>query len=76
MHRANVTSGRLPGMRSIGPVDQVATSLSAFARFRFPPEVILLAVRWYLRLFEGLSMNCRRSGTRRVRYEMRCGTAT
>lgn len=26
---------------------------SAFAEFRFPPEVILLAVRWYLRF--GLS---------------------
>jgi transposase, IS6 family len=26
---------------------------SAFARFRFPPEVITLAVRWYLRF--GLS---------------------
>lgn len=23
--------------------------LSAFAGFRFPPEVILLTVRWYLR---------------------------
>jgi transposase-like protein len=23
--------------------------LSAFARFRFPPEVIMRAVRWYLR---------------------------
>jgi DDE domain len=34
---------------SIGPVHAVATSLSAFARFRFPPEVITLAVRWYLR---------------------------
>ena len=27
--------------------------LSAFAGFRFPPEVIMLAVRWYLRF--GLS---------------------
>ena len=24
-------------------------SLSAFAGFRFPPEIIMLAVRWYLR---------------------------
>jgi IS6 family transposase len=31
----------------------VATSLSAFVGFRFPPEVITLAVRWYLRF--GLS---------------------
>jgi transposase-like protein len=29
------------------------SELSAFAGFRFPPEVILLAVRWYLRF--GLS---------------------
>jgi transposase, IS6 family len=27
----------------------VGSALSAFAGFRFPPEVILLAVRWYLR---------------------------
>jgi len=25
------------------------TMLSGFTGFRFPPEVILLAVRWYLR---------------------------
>jgi transposase, IS6 family len=31
--------------RAIGPVP----SCSAFAGFRFPPEVIVLAVRWYLR---------------------------
>ena len=31
----------------------VPLDLSAFAGFRFPPEVILLAVRWYLRF--GLS---------------------
>ncbi len=24
-------------------------SLSAFSGFRFPPEVVMLAVRWYLR---------------------------
>jgi transposase-like protein len=35
--------------RSAPPVQQ----LSAFAGFRFPPEVIVLAVRWYLRF--GLS---------------------
>jgi hypothetical protein len=34
-------------------VRPVATSLSAFAGFQFPPEVIILAVRWYLRF--GLS---------------------
>ncbi len=27
----------------------IKTEFSAFAGFRFPPEVILLAVRWYLR---------------------------
>jgi transposase, IS6 family len=32
----------------LGPVPR-----SAFAGFRFPPEVIVLAVRWYLRF--GLS---------------------
>jgi transposase, IS6 family len=31
----------------------IQTEPSAFAGFRFPPEVILLAVRWYLRF--GLS---------------------
>ena len=30
-----------------------AMKMSAFAGYRFPPEVILLAVRWYLRF--GLS---------------------
>jgi IS6 family transposase len=35
--------------RSAPPVQQ----LSAFVGFRFPPEVIMLAVRWYLRF--GLS---------------------
>ena len=29
------------------------SELSAFVGFRFPPEVIMLAVRWYLRF--GLS---------------------
>ncbi len=28
---------------------QTAFASSAFVGFRFPPEVILLAVRWYLR---------------------------
>ena len=36
--------------RSCPPIDQGSV---AFAGFRFPPEVILLAVRWYLRF--GLS---------------------
>jgi hypothetical protein len=50
LHRANAgAGGRLLGLRTIGPVRPVATSLSAFARFQFPPDVIILAVRWYLR---------------------------
>jgi IS6 family transposase len=36
-------------IRPLGPM----TGLSAFTGFRFPPEVIMLAVRWYLRF--GLS---------------------
>ena len=36
-------------IRSLGSV----AGLSAFEGFRFPPEVIMLAVRWYLRF--GLS---------------------
>ena len=38
-------------MGRLRPATPVPTS--AFAGFRFPPDVILLAVRWYLRL--GLS---------------------
>jgi transposase, IS6 family len=40
-------------MRRSGCVARSIVELSAFAGFRFPPEVILLAVRWYLRF--GLS---------------------
>ncbi len=36
-------------MRRKGQAAPIKTGLSAFAGFRFPPEVILLAVRWYLR---------------------------
>src|SRR6266511_4029259 len=46
-------SGETPAMRShAGPYPHPAPS-SAFAGYRFPPEVIILAVRWYLRF--GLS---------------------
>ena len=31
------------------PFAAAGQALSAFAGFRFPPEVVLLAVRWYLR---------------------------
>ena len=36
-------------MRSASPSWSWSPPLSAFAGFRFPPEVIVLAVRWYLR---------------------------
>jgi transposase-like protein len=36
-------------MRRCHAREVVAVPLSAFAGFRFPPEVIVLAVRWYLR---------------------------
>ncbi len=46
-------SGQTPAMRShADPYSHPAPS-SAFAGYRFPPEVITLAVRWYLRF--GLS---------------------
>lgn len=39
-----------PGIDSRPHRRQVpAPTLSAFTGFRFPPEVIMLAVRWYLR---------------------------
>jgi hypothetical protein len=50
-------SGETPGMRSRyrhSPGTARAAS-SAFAGFRFPPEVIIVAVRWYLRLRPVLS---------------------
>ncbi|RGC65381.1 hypothetical protein C5N14_28965 [Micromonospora sp. MW-13] len=36
-------------MRSLSRVRSWSPPASAFAGFRFPPEVIVLAVRWYLR---------------------------
>jgi transposase-like protein len=36
-----------------GHLSRSSVELSAFVGFRFPPEVIMLAVRWYLRF--GLS---------------------
>src|ERR1700682_4499503 len=41
------------GMVSCRPRRLPAVPNSAFAGFRFPPEIIVLAVRWYLR--SGLS---------------------
>jgi hypothetical protein len=46
-------SGRLPSMRSLGHLHPQLAPRSAFAGYPFPPEVITLAVRWYLRF--GLS---------------------
>jgi transposase-like protein len=45
-----LTEGRLrkAGLKSHRPA-AVAVPRSSFAGFRFPPEVIMLAVRWYLR---------------------------
>jgi transposase-like protein len=40
-------------MKRRGRVELSVSELSAFAGFRFPPEVILSVVRWYLRF--GLS---------------------
>ena len=49
-----VSGGDSGGMfRSHGRPVPVAVPSSAFAGFRFPPEIIVLAVRWYLRF--GLS---------------------
>jgi len=46
-------SGRLRGVRPVRRSCPVVPARSAFGGFRFPPEVIVLAVRWYLRF--GLS---------------------
>ena len=46
-------SGRLCGVRSERAARPSMPPRSAFAGFRFPPDVIVLAVRWYLRF--GLS---------------------
>lgn len=45
-------SGETDGMRTRRP-RPTPVPRSAFASFRFPPDVIVLAVRWYLRF--GLS---------------------
>ena len=37
------------GVRHLRMVGSIQPPKSAFAGFRFPPEVILIAVRWYLR---------------------------
>jgi hypothetical protein len=50
LHWRTVTVGRQGGAmssRRCRPVPPVPSS--AFKGFRFPPEIIVLAVRWYLR---------------------------
>lgn len=54
LHWAITSSAvRLGGMKRRQFCPPMETGSAAFAGFRFPPEVILLAVRWYLRF--GLS---------------------
>src|ERR1700690_1563482 len=50
LHWRRVRSGgEGGGMRSRRSRSIPAFSRSAFAGFRFPPEIIVLALRWYLR---------------------------
>jgi hypothetical protein len=48
-----VLGGEAVGMKRRRSCSAVHLRASAFAGYRFPPDVILLAVRWYLRF--GLS---------------------
>jgi hypothetical protein len=45
----DVERGEAGGMERRRSCPPIETGLGSFAGFRFPPEVILLAVRWYLR---------------------------
>jgi transposase, IS6 family len=47
--RAQVRLDKSAGMKRCRPTSQIYQASSAFTGFRFPPEVILIAVRWYLR---------------------------
>jgi hypothetical protein len=47
--RIVVPAGEGGGMRSRRCRPLPTVSSSAFAGFRFPPEIIVLALRWYLR---------------------------
>jgi hypothetical protein len=49
LHRGKTSFGMLQRMRRSCCVRPVLPPRSAFAGFRFPREVIVLAVRWYLR---------------------------
>src|SRR5215207_300988 len=64
LHRRRLCpSSETLGMRTRRPRPAPAIR-SAFAGFRFPPDVIVLAVRWYLRF--GLSYPRRRRTARRT----------
>jgi len=47
--RVTVERGEAGGVKRRRSCPPIKTGSEAFAGFRFPPEVILLAVRWYLR---------------------------
>jgi hypothetical protein len=49
LHGGKTSFGMLKRMRRVRRVRPVLPPRSAFAGFRFPREVIVLAVRWYLR---------------------------
>ena len=49
LHRGKTSFGMLKLMRRICRARPVLPPRSAFTGFRFPREVIVLAVRWYLR---------------------------
>ena len=54
-------------MRRGGSRPSLKVDRSAFAGFRFPPEVIVLAVRWYLRFglsYRDLEGHCCITGAR------------
>lgn len=51
--RVSSLRGEADGMKRRRSCPQIRPGSVAFAGYRFPPEVILLAVRWYLRF--GLS---------------------
>jgi len=49
LHRGKTSLGMIKPMRHSYRVRPVLPPTSTFAGFRFPREVIVLAVRWYLR---------------------------
>ena len=55
---------RVSARERVGVIRPRRTVSASFAGFRFPPDVILLAVRWYLRY--GLSYGCEATGQKRM----------